>query len=220
MITAEQISDNFKTFQTLVKETFKGDPRLPNIESIVETWEERFTLAPASSKDWYNNAFPGGYLDHVLRVHKIANQQYKLYQYHNCPINYTENELNFVALFCQLGKLGDVVWALPFIKEMGGAETIYFSENGLKDFTIKDIEFIKPLLEFQSYIKDVKIWEQESIDFDLSNFQSLFLGLGVKIQPKNGIINPLFNNLEIKYGYYMRSNGLNAHLVSANIRIK
>jgi hypothetical protein len=57
-------------------------------------------------------------------------------------------------------------------------------------------------------------------DFDLSNFQSLFLGLGVKIQPKNGIINPLFNNLEIKYGYYMRSNGLNAHLVSANIRIK
>ncbi len=57
-------------------------------------------------------------------------------------------------------------------------------------------------------------------DFDLSNFQSLFLGMGVKIQPKNGIINPLFHNLEIKYGYYMRSNGLNAHLVSANIRIK
>jgi hypothetical protein len=83
--------------------------------------------------------------------------------------------------FKHLGKLGDVVWALPFIKEMGGAETIYFSENDLKDFTIKDIEFIKPLLEFQSYIKDVKIWEQESIDFDLSNFHQPLQAFGGNI---------------------------------------
>jgi hypothetical protein len=66
----------------------------------------------------------------------------------------------------------------------------------------------------------IQLVDFRTSDFDLSNFQSLFLGMGVKIQPKNGIINPLFHNLEIKYGYYMRSNGLNAHLVSANIRIK
>ena len=66
----------------------------------------------------------------------------------------------------------------------------------------------------------VQLADFRTSDFDLSNFQSLFLGMGVKIQPKNGIINPLFNNLELKYGYYLRSNGLNAHLISANIRIK
>jgi hypothetical protein len=143
MITAEQISDNFKTFQTLVKETFKGDPRLPNIESIVETWEERFTLAPASSKDWYNNAFPGGYLDHVLRVHKIANQQYKLYQYHNCPINYTENELNFVALFCQLGKLGDV-------------DNEYFQKND-SDWHVKNMGMV---YKFNPDIAAMKIYDR------------------------------------------------------------
>jgi hypothetical protein len=57
-------------------------------------------------------------------------------------------------------------------------------------------------------------------DFDLSNFQSIFAGLGLKIQPKNGIVSPLFHSLELKYGYYARTNGLNAHLVSANIKIK
>jgi hypothetical protein len=57
-------------------------------------------------------------------------------------------------------------------------------------------------------------------DFDLSNFQSIFAGLGLKIQPKNGIISPLFHSIELKYGYYARTNGLNAHLVSANIKIK
>lgn len=80
--------------------------------------------------------------------------------------------------FKHVGKLGDIVWALPFIKEMGGAETLYLYENDLKDFTLKDIEFIKPLLEFQSYIKDIKIWEQESINFDLSNFREPLSALG------------------------------------------
>ncbi len=57
-------------------------------------------------------------------------------------------------------------------------------------------------------------------DFDLSNFQSIFGGLGIKIQPKNGIISPFFNSIELKYGYYARTNGLNAHLISMNVKIK
>lgn len=57
-------------------------------------------------------------------------------------------------------------------------------------------------------------------DFDLSNFQSIFGGLGIKFQPKNGIISPFFNSIELKYGYYARTNGLNAHLISMNVKIK
>lgn len=73
---------------------------------------------------------------------------------------------------------------------------------------------------FYNYQELIQLADFRTSDFDLSNFQSLFVGMGVKIQPKNGIISPLFNNLELKYGYYARTNGLNAHLVSANIKIK
>lgn len=65
-----------------------------------------------------------------------------------------------------------------------------------------------------------QLTDYRTSDFDLSNFQSVFGGIGLKIQPKNGILSPLFNTLELKYGYYARTNGLNAHLVSANIKIK
>jgi len=143
MISAEQIKINYETFQNLIKETFKDDPRKPNLESIIEEWAERFMLAPASNKDWYNNAFPGGYLDHVLRVNKISNQLYKLYQFHNSPIDFTETELNFVSLFCQLGKLGDV-------------DNEYFQKND-SDWHVKNMGMV---YKFNPEIAAMKVYDR------------------------------------------------------------
>lgn len=106
MIGADQIKVNFEEFQKLTKEYFGNSSRYPHIGSIIDVWKERFMMAPASNKDWYHNAFPGGYLDHVLRVNKIANQLYKLYDFHGSPINFLLEELNFATMFGQLGKLG------------------------------------------------------------------------------------------------------------------
>ena len=107
MIGAEQIKENFEAFNNVLEEKFEGE-RLGKLQTLTECLKERMMLAPASSKDWFNNAFPGGYLDHILRVNKIANQLHKLYDFHNADSEaYTEEELNFVSLFCQLGKLGD-----------------------------------------------------------------------------------------------------------------
>ena len=106
MVGAEQIKENFENFNGILEANFK-DERLKQLKSLVDCLKERIMFAPASSKDWFNNAFPGGYLDHVLRVNKISNQLHKLYNFHGANESYTGEELNFVSLFCQLGKLGD-----------------------------------------------------------------------------------------------------------------
>jgi hypothetical protein len=107
MITPEKIQENYKEYVKLVNENFTGE-RLQLLQSINNELEDRLIIAPASPKDWNNNAFVGGYLDHILRVNKVANQLYKLYNFHGGNTsNYTLEELNFVSLYGQLGKIGD-----------------------------------------------------------------------------------------------------------------
>jgi len=64
-------------------------------------------MAPASSKTWYHNAFPGGYVDHVNRVVQYAVEQSRLYEKMGGTLDYTDEQLVFSALFHDLGKIGD-----------------------------------------------------------------------------------------------------------------
>ena len=69
MVGAEQIKVNFEDFNGVLEANFEGK-RLEKLKTLTDCLKERIMFAPASSKDWFNNAFPGGYLDHVLRVNK------------------------------------------------------------------------------------------------------------------------------------------------------
>ncbi|HKR07188.1 MAG TPA: hypothetical protein VJY62_21300 [Bacteroidia bacterium] len=56
-------------------------------------------------------------------------------------------------------------------------------------------------------------------NFDLSSFNSSFLGAGIRLTPLNGIFGyKHFNMVEIRYGYYKRSNGLASRIVSLNLK--
>ena len=77
------------------------------VNSMLEQLSEIYIMAPASSKTWYHNAFPGGYVDHVNRVVQYAIEQHKLYGKMGGTVDYTEEELVFAALFHDLGKIGD-----------------------------------------------------------------------------------------------------------------
>ncbi len=58
-------------------------------------------------------------------------------------------------------------------------------------------------------------------DFDLSSFISEFLGVGIRMAPPGGIANLVhWNSMELRYGYYHRSNGMVGHSVSLQIKIK
>jgi hypothetical protein len=63
--------------------------------------------SPASAKVQYHNAFPGGYLDHVLRVIKTAHLVKRLYVHIDGVPDCTDEEITFAAMHHDLGKLGD-----------------------------------------------------------------------------------------------------------------
>ncbi len=58
-------------------------------------------------------------------------------------------------------------------------------------------------------------------NYDLSKFNSNFVGLGFRITPVNGLFGiKHLNMLELRYGHYSRSTRLNSDIVSINIRYK
>ena len=142
MIGAEQIKVNFETFNGVLETNFEGE-RLEKLKTLTDCLKERMMFAPASTKDWFNNAFPGGYLDHILRVNKIANQLHKLYSFHEANESYTVEELNFVSLFGQLGKLGD--W-----------DSEYFTKND-SDWHVKNLGMV---YKFNENVPAMKIYDR------------------------------------------------------------
>ena len=69
--TAEELVANYEKFRKLINNTFEGE-RLESLNKMYDHFEERIIYTPASSVEHYHNAFPGGYIDHVLRVTRNA----------------------------------------------------------------------------------------------------------------------------------------------------
>lgn len=80
------------------------------------------------------------------------------------------------------GDFGDIIYSLPAIRYFGGG-SLYLVLNGLKSkkydgsfsgLDMDRVNIIKPLLECQSYIKEVLIWNINNniinIDFDLFRY--------------------------------------------------
>jgi len=107
MLTAEQIQNNWNTHIEYINKYLANDPRKDKILMLYQEYSDIAVLAPASSKTWYHNSFPGGYIDHVNRVISTAIQVAKLWKTTMGGIlDFTQEELIFSALFHDLGKLG------------------------------------------------------------------------------------------------------------------
>lgn len=98
-LTPEQIESNWNKFMKLC-ETTLGD-RSQAVLEMCEVLGERLALAPASSKTSHHCAFPGGLVEHSLRVLNIAHQLVKA-----TGADVNKQSLVLVALFHDLGKLG------------------------------------------------------------------------------------------------------------------
>ncbi len=58
-------------------------------------------------------------------------------------------------------------------------------------------------------------------NYDLSKFNSNFYGAGIRISPPKGVFGiQKLNMLELRYGHYTRTNGLNADIISLNVKYK
>ncbi|TKC00930.1 DUF3570 domain-containing protein [Pedobacter cryophilus] len=60
-----------------------------------------------------------------------------------------------------------------------------------------------------------------SSDYDLSKFHSDYFGAGIRFAPPAGVFGvSRLSMLELRYGHYNRSNGLNSNIISLNLRFK
>lgn len=105
-ISAEQIKSNYNTNLKII-DTYLSPDRVDKVKAMIGDMEESYMMSPASGKNWYHGAYPGGYLVHVNNVVKIAIKLSKFYEALGGNIDYTEEELVFSALFHDLGKVGD-----------------------------------------------------------------------------------------------------------------
>jgi hypothetical protein len=105
-LSAEQIVQNWERLLNVIETEFTGE-RKDKLLSMYQDLEERMSTQPASSIDHYHNAFDGGYVDHVLRVIDCAREVYELWTRMGADMSgYTKEELIFVALNHDIGKMG------------------------------------------------------------------------------------------------------------------
>lgn len=102
-VSEEKIQKDYEKFMEFIN----ADPRSEQLLPMYEMLQDQLTLAPASGKTYFHNAFPGGYLDHVLRVTDTALKIAALYKGMGGEIGFSKQELIFAALHHDLGKLGD-----------------------------------------------------------------------------------------------------------------
>jgi hypothetical protein len=106
-LTAEQIQDNWDELMRVI-ETNISSPRKEKLLEFYNQYSERLMLMPAAHKKEYHNAFPGGYVEHVLRVIRCAIKQATLWEDEGADMStFTNEELIFSALNHDLGKMGD-----------------------------------------------------------------------------------------------------------------
>jgi hypothetical protein len=94
--------------------------------------------------------------------------------------------------FLHTGTFGDTIYGLSAVKLMGGG-TVYIQLNGMNEvawnafgavnagvhagrYTKADFNFLLPLLEHQSYIRQVDVWRNEPVDYDLSKHYKFTTG--------------------------------------------
>jgi hypothetical protein len=105
MLTPEQIKENWDTFLSVIEKYISSD-RADKLIEFYTQHEERFALMPASHKTQYHNCFPGGYIDHVLRVVNAALKLDNVWREMGMVDTYTIEELVFSAVNHDLGKFG------------------------------------------------------------------------------------------------------------------
>lgn len=104
-LTPEQIEKNWEVLLSII-DTQISEPRKSKLLTFYKQYEERLVIMPASYKTSYHNCFPGGYIDHVIRVIQSAMDINQIWKKFNVAQTYTTEELVFSTLNHDLGKMG------------------------------------------------------------------------------------------------------------------
>ena len=169
-------------------------------------------------------AYQSGYLglpfhrvyfdNNALRIENLPDSRFKL------PIGFRANYF-----------LGDKIILRSFYR-------FYYDDWGLTAHTI-ELETPVKLTPFLSLSPFYRFYNQTAVqyfasyqahkitdpyytsNYDLSAFNSSFFGSGLRMAPPKGVLGlQHFNAVEIRYGHYTRSNGLQSNIISLHLSFK
>jgi hypothetical protein len=103
----KELQENYNKFISVIKKYFTGD----RLEKLLFMYSEEelgpnLAIAPASGNIGYHNCYIGGYVDHIFNVCKNSLKVKELFIQLGGKVDFTDEELLFVALHHDLGKLG------------------------------------------------------------------------------------------------------------------
>tara|TARA_Y100000361_G_scaffold98213_1_gene88080 strand:- start:132 stop:866 length:735 start_codon:yes stop_codon:yes gene_type:complete len=162
MLQANKIEENWNSLIQIIEDNFNGE-RKENLLKMYNHLKDRMMFAPASSKEHFHNAFPGGYVDHVLNITRAVKSVYTTWKEHGAHINFTEEEMIFATLHHDLGKVGDdeIDYYIPNDSE-------WHRKNQGKIYTPN------PKLQFMN-VSDRSLWLLQKFDVKLN--QTEYIGL-------------------------------------------
>ena len=162
MLQAKQIEQNWNSLIQIIEDNFNGE-RKENLLKMYNHLKDRMMFAPASSKEHFHNAFPGGYVDHVLNITRAVKSVYQTWKDHGAHINFTEEEMIFATLHHDLGKVGDdkMDYYIP-------NESEWHRKNQGKIYTPN------PKLQYMN-VSDRSLWLLQKFDIKLN--QTEYIGL-------------------------------------------
>jgi hypothetical protein len=74
---------------------------------------------------------------------------------------------------------------------------------------------------FAPYQQHTALDQYYTSNYDLSTFNSSFVGAGLRLAPPKGVFGAQhFNMIEVRYGHYTKNIAMNANIVSMNLRFK
>tara|TARA_Y100001973_G_C5147018_1_gene305961 strand:- start:215 stop:955 length:741 start_codon:yes stop_codon:yes gene_type:complete len=103
----EIIKDNWNKLNEIVKTNFESE-QANNIRLMFEHFEDRIIEAPASGRPNYHNCFPGGWIDHTLRVIKTSLKMREHFIDLGVDVTTDKEDVILAAMMHDLGKLGDL----------------------------------------------------------------------------------------------------------------
>ena len=106
-LSAEQLLENWNKLIGYIPQYFEGE-RKEKLTEMYEHFQDRMMYAPASGREHYHNAFPGGYVMHIINVTESCLKIAKLWEEMGATPDWTEENIVFCAMHHDLGKVGDM----------------------------------------------------------------------------------------------------------------
>jgi len=130
----ELVTKNFQKYNDLLENNVE-EPRKTKIKKLVNHFGDRMILCPSSFREDYHCAFPGGWLEHVIRTYEYMLELNKLGEYKISP-----DSLTVVGLLHDVGKFGTISKPLfiPNTNDWEVKKGIMYSYN-------KEVPFMIPV---------------------------------------------------------------------------